>query len=296
MIEIEADRCALATQALHTVFGSAGHLSTIVEKATRQSRMANPEGTPIWYELLTSDADASKAFYEEILGWKVHPPQPGDEKGYRMLDTGNGFVGGMMQLNDTMRAKGAEPTWLFYVGVADVDATTEKARSAGATVLMPPFDLPDIGRMAMLADPQGIPFYVMRGASDAASTAYDRKGMGKCNWNELSTPDQVAGNAFYATVFGWTYPDKMAMPGMGDYVFIAAGGETIGATMKQAPDGPRGWQFYFRAPDIEIAADKVKKAGGKVLAGPMEVPGGERIIVASDAHGVVFGVVGPGKA
>src|SRR4051812_25141290 len=103
--------------------------------------MPNPEGTPIWYELLTNDAAASKVFYEEVTGWSVHPPQPGDEKGYRMIDTGHGFVGGMMQLNEQMRANGAKPTWLFYIGVDDVDATTKKAEAAGAKILMQPFDL-----------------------------------------------------------------------------------------------------------------------------------------------------------
>jgi len=73
--------------------------------------------------------------------------------------------------------------------------------------LMAPFDIPNVGRMAMLADPQGIPFYVMRGASDEVSTAWERTGMGKCNWNELATPDQTAANAFYAKVFGWKYPN-----------------------------------------------------------------------------------------
>jgi uncharacterized protein len=260
------------------------------------ARMANPEGTPIWYELLTNDVAASTAFYEGVLGWKVQPPAPGDEKGYRTLDTGNGLVGGMMPLSEQMRSNGAKPTWLFYIGVDDVDATIEKAEAAGAKVLMKPFDIPNVGRIALIADPQGIPLYVMRGASDESSTAYERAGMGKVSWNELITPDQAGANAFYAKVFGWTYPDKMAMPGMGDYVFVAVGGSTIGATMMQPPDSPAGWRFYFRAPDIEVAAEKVNKAGGKVHAGPMEVPGGERIIVASDVHGVMFGVVGPGNA
>ena len=257
--------------------------------------MANPQGTPIWYEVLTNDAAASKAFYEEVIGWKVHAPQPGDEKGYRVLDTGHGFTGGMMQLNEKMRANGARPTWLFYIGVDDVDATVKKAEAEGAKVLMTAFDIPNVGRMAMLADPQGIPFYVMRGASPESSTSFELHGMGKCNWNELATPDQAAANAFYANVFGWTYPEKMAMPGAGDYVFAAAAGVTFGATMTQSTSGPRGWQFYFRTPDIEVAAEKVKKAGGKVHAGPMDVPGGDRIIVASDVEGVMFGVVGPGK-
>ena len=256
----------------------------------------NPEGTPIWYELMSADPDASKAFYDNVIGWTIEA-RPSGPMDYRMIDSGNGGqVGGVMRLTEEMIAGGAKPTWLFYIGVDDVDASIAKIEAAGGSVLMPAWDIPGIGRLAMVADPQGIPFYIMRGASDASSTAFERTGMGKCNWNELSTPDQAGANAFYATVFGWTYPDKMPMGDMGDYVFIDAAGQTIGATMQTPPQGqPSAWQFYFRAPDIEAAAAKVTAQGGTVHAGPMEVPGGDRIIVASDPHGAMFGVVGPGQ-
>ena len=256
----------------------------------------NPEGTPIWYELMTADPDASKAFYDTVIGWTIEA-QPSGPMDYRMIDSGNGGqVGGVMRLTEEMIAGGAKPTWLFYIGVDDVDASIAKIEAAGGSVLMPAWDIPGIGRLAMVADPQGIPFYIMRGASDASSTAFERTGMGKCNWNELNTPDQAGANKFYANTFGWTYPDKMPMGDMGDYVFIDAAGQTIGATMQTPPQGqPSAWQFYFRAPDIEAAAAKVTAQGGTVHAGPMEVPGGDRIIVASDPHGVMFGVVGPGQ-
>lgn len=255
--------------------------------------MPNPTGTPIWYELMTSDLEASRAFYEEVLGWKVQPA-PAGERDYRMIDAGNGFVGGALELDDKMRQGGARPTWLFYVGVEDVDATVAKVVAEGGRVLLEAFDLPGIGRLAMITDPQGIPLYVMRGASDESSTAFDRHGLGRCNWNELSTPNQTAAHAFYAKVFGWTFPDRMAMPN-GEYVFVAVGDTTIGATMPEEAGAPPGWRFYFRARDIEEAAAKVERAGGKVHAGPMDVPGGDRVIVASDPHGVPFGVVGPAK-
>lgn len=259
--------------------------------------MANPEGTPIWYELMTTDPEASKAFYDEVIGWTVQDKPAGDMD-YRMIDSGNNgeFVGGVFRLTEQMVAGGAKPTWLFYIGVNDVDASVEKIKAAGGGVMMPPWDVPDVGRMAMVTDPQGIPFYLMRGASEGSSTAFDRMGMGKCNWNELSTPDQAGANAFYATVFGWTYPDKLPMGPDGDYIFVQAGDQTIGATMNRPADSPpAAWRFYFRAPDIEAAAAKVTKNGGTVHAGPMEVPGGDRIIVASDPLGVMFGVVGPGN-
>jgi predicted enzyme related to lactoylglutathione lyase len=257
--------------------------------------MTNPHGTPIWYELVTPDQDASKAFYDAVIGWTI------EDKGaapmdYRMIATADGgFVGGTMKLSDEMKAGGMRPRWLFYIGVDDVDATAEAIKAKGGQVQMGPFDLEGVGRMAFVADPQGIPFYIMRGASDENSTAWDRMGMGKCNWNELSTPDQQGAHAFYAEVFGWTYPDKMPMGEMGDYWFVAAAGETIGATMTHREGPPPAWQFYFRAPDVDAAKATVEASGGTVHAGPMEVPGGDWIIVASDPHEVIFGVVSPAK-
>lgn len=258
--------------------------------------MPNRQGFPIWYELMTADPAGSKAFYDEVIGWTIadKSDQPGMD--YRMIATGaDDFVGGMMPLTEEMRSGGAFPTWLFYIGVDDVDATAATIEAKGGSIHLAPFDIPGAGRAAMVADPQGNPFYIMRGTSEESSTAFDRTGLGKCNWNELATSDQAAGNAFYGDVFGWNYPDKMAMPGdMGDYIFVSVGDTTIGATMKASGPAPTGWRFYFRTPDIEEAAAKVARNGGTVTMGPQEVPGGDRIIVATDPQGVVFGAVGPG--
>jgi predicted enzyme related to lactoylglutathione lyase len=259
--------------------------------------MSNPHGTPIWYELLTDDAAGSKAFYDDVIGWTIagESDQPGMD--YRMIAVSPGdFVGGTMPLTDAMKAGGAKPGWLFYIGVDDVDATVAAVEANGGSVSMPPFTLEGVGRMAMVADPQGLPFYVMRGASPEASTAWSPTLIGKCTWNELNTTDQSGAMAFYAAVFGWTYPDRMPMGAMGDYVFIAAAGATIGATMNTPPGSPPpAWQFYFRTPDIYAAADRVTAGGGTIRYGPADVPGGDRIIVASDPQGVMFGVVGAGN-
>ncbi|MBY8828970.1 VOC family protein [Hephaestia mangrovi] len=258
--------------------------------------MPNPHGTPIWYELITADPDAAKRFYDAAVGWTIEA-QPSGELDYRMITTtGGDNAGGVMRLTDEMKAGGAKPAWLFYIGVDDVDATVEKAKAAGAGVIMPPWTIEGIGRMALLHDPQGIPFYVMRGASEENSTAFERTGLGKCNWNELTTDDQQGALDFYGAVFGWQYPEKMPMGEMGDYVFIDVAGERIGAIMQRPKDSPpQNWRFYFRSPDIEAAAGKVKAGGGTVHMGPMEVPGGDRIIVISDPEGVNVGIVGPGE-
>ena len=260
--------------------------------------MPNPHGYPIWYELMTRDPAAAKAFYDPLFGWTMSAKsdQPGMD--YRMIDTGGGnFVGGVFVLGRDDVDGGAFPIWLVYLGVDDVDATAGQVKERGGDVHLAPFDIPGAGRAAMVGDPAGNPLYIMCGSSSESSTAFDRMGMGKCNWNELASRDQTASNAFFAEVFGWVYPDKMTMPGdMGDYVFIQAGADTIGASMRAQADHPAGWTFYFRAPDIDAAAAHIASAGGQVLQGPMEVPGGDMVLVAKDPEGVRFGVAAPGKA
>ncbi|MCC2977936.1 VOC family protein [Sphingomonas sp. PL-96] len=256
--------------------------------------MRNPHGFPIWYELLTPDPDGARGFYEAVIGWTVGAPMS-DAMDYRLIDTGEGEVGGIARLTPEM--PGAKPGWLFYIGVDDVDAAVTRIEQAGGAVHEPPQTIAGVGGLALVVDPQGIPFYVMRGEMDEASHAWQANGPGKCGWNELTTPDQARALAFYAEVFGWAYPDRMPMGDMGDYVFVEAGGETIGAIMQRPADAPPGgWQFYFRAAEIDAAAAAVVASGGTVDMGPMDVPGDERIIVATDPHGAQFGVVAGARA
>src|SRR5690606_29985638 len=100
----------------------------------------NPHGSHIWYELLTTDAEAAKRFYEAIVsGWTVGAPSP-DHMGYRQIGVdGGGHVGGMMELSKEMLAGGARPVWLGYVGVDDVDASVNKVEAAGGSVRLPAF-------------------------------------------------------------------------------------------------------------------------------------------------------------
>ncbi len=258
--------------------------------------MANQHGDFIWYELLTNDADAAARFYGAVLGWKDRPAE-GSENGYRIFGIDGTDVAGFMPLPAGAEAAGMRPCWLGYIAVRDVDAIVADIVRAGGVQHMPPTDIPGVGRFAMLADPQGVVFYVMRGAMDATSTAFEQTRPGHCHWNELATGDQGAALAFYAGLFGWEKGDAMPMGAMGDYQFIAHRGQVIGAMMNRMEDGPPpAWTFYFGVEDIDAAARAVSANGGAVCHGPAEVPGGVHIIVASDPQGAMFGLVGPRRA
>lgn len=251
--------------------------------------MTNPHGSWIWYELLTTDADAAIDFYGQIVGW-TPSKFPGNTVDYNIMSVGEEAVAGIMK-----NPAPTGPAWLGYVGVDDVDAAVAKIEQLGGKVHMPPTDLDGVGRISMVEDPQGAHFYVMRGSSPEASRAYGRMELGKASWNELQTADDAAALDFYGQMFGWEKNGAMPMP-WGDYSFLQArGGEEVwGAMMpREKAEHPIAWNFYFRVPDIEAAYARVKELGGNPVCDIMEVPGGERVFFATDPQGAGFGLVAP---
>ncbi len=253
--------------------------------------MRNPPGIPIWYELITPDPDGAKRFYDHVVGWTIQPPPPGPMD-YRMIQASEGFVGGMLKMDADMLASGMKPTWVPYFGVDDVDATAKKAGELGAATFVPPSDIPNVGRFSFLADPQGALFYIMRGATDDASTVFSRGQIGLCGWNELWTSDIKAGLAFYDALFGIENRETMDMGPMGGYHFLDVGEVRIGAAVEMKPNPPQ-WNLYFTAPEIGAAVERVKAGGGSITMGPHDVPTGEKIVLGIDPQGASFALVAP---
>src|SRR5687767_8487219 len=140
----------------------------------------NPHGSFIWYELLTGDPDAAAAFYGDVVGWTAASAnQPGVD--YRIFSADGAPVAGHMKLPDGAEEMGMRPGWLGYIGVDEVDSAVAAITGAGGRVHMPAMDMPGVGRMALVADPQGVPFYVMRGESGEASASFDPMKPGHCN-------------------------------------------------------------------------------------------------------------------
>ena len=255
----------------------------------------------IWYELLTTDPQGAKAFYESVVGWRIVPGQPdphGVEYGHIVREDGGGN-GGMLTLTADMIKGGARPCWLGYLYVADIDAALVAIEADGGKVLMPKMTI-EVGSFALVTDPQEVPIYVMTPVPptdkpEARSDVYDRWAPQHVSWNELYTTDIEGAKAFYARHFGMACNDKMPMGPMGDYWFITDStmADAIGAMMQKPPHVPMpGWSYYIRVPGIEAAVERVKAGGGQVLAGPMEVPGGDWIINGIDPQGAPFSLVG----
>ena len=257
--------------------------------------MANPDGSPIWYELMARDADRAQAFYSAMPGWTVAPFSSDAAPDYRICSAPDGAgVAGLMPLP---KDAPFPPVWLIYFGAGDVDAVAERVTSLGGSIRMPPQDIPGVGRFALVADPQGNAFYLMRGDSPDASNAFlpQPGGIGHAVWNELTTPDQAGAFAFYGALFGWEQAGGMPMGEMGDYAFIGHAGTTIGAIMRTPQGAPSGWNVYFHVDDIDAAADTARSGGGTLTQEPMEIPGGDYSAMLTDLDGALVGIVGPRK-
>ena len=258
--------------------------------------MPNPEGSFIWYELMTSDPDGAASFYTDIVGWTVGGFGGGeDTKDYRIFSADGEGIAGLMQIPDGAPAR---PGWFAYLYVADVDAKAGAIEAAGGKIHMPPTDIDGVGRIAMVGDPQGLVFYIMNPRSpdpNAESRVFAPNDLGHCAWNELVTPSLSGALSFYVDQFGWTKAEAMNMGPMGDYQFIDHGGQRLGAMMQTQGDWPMRWTFYFRVPDVDAAVERIHARGGTITNGPHDVPGGARIVIGTDPQGASFALVSGGE-
>jgi predicted enzyme related to lactoylglutathione lyase len=262
--------------------------------------VAKPAGAFIWYELMSPDPAAAKRFYDAVVGWSIDADTVAPGLEYRMIKRGDGGnAGGVLTLTDEMKAGGARPAWLGYLHVGDVDATVAAILAEGGKQHMAPQDQPGVGRIAMVTDPQGAPFYLMdplppEGQPDASSDVFSVDRPHHVRWNELMTPDPDAAIDFYRRHFGWGQEGEMDMGEMGAYRFVQHGDVAIGAVMPLMPGMPHAvWSYYIGVDDIDRAAQAVGDGGGAIVRGPMEIPGGEYALNAVDPQGASFGLVGP---
>lgn len=259
--------------------------------------MTKLHGSWVWYELMTTDSQGAKAFYEKVVGWAISTstPETGDYGFFANAD--GGMTGGLFTLNQEMLDHGARAGWFGYLGVDDCDAAAAAIAASGGTVLMPAKDVPMAGRIAMVSDCCGAPFYIMTPTpppGGGESTAFSaEKRMGRCGWNELMAGNPDNAVRFYTGQFGWSLPDAMDMGDYGTYQFVAHDGVTMGAIMKKMAEVPAPmWSHYFWVPSIAAAKAAIEANGGQIVNGPMEVPGGDWIVQGMDPQGAFFSLVG----
>jgi predicted enzyme related to lactoylglutathione lyase len=244
-------------------------------------------GRVIWHELLTTDVEGAKRFYTDVIGWTVEP-FGGSQPGYDIWKRAGGVgVGGVMAIPEGMNFP---PHWGMYIGVDHLDDTVADIERRGGSSLSPVIDIPTVGRMRTMKDPQGAAFSVMQPSIEDSSADVEPE-LGDVSWHELMTTNAEAALAFYTGLFGWKATDAMDMGAMGKYHMFARGAALGGGIMNKPAEMaqiPPYWGFYFRVPDVHAAAERAKAKGGKVLNGPMEVPGGDWAVNCMDPQGAVF--------
>jgi uncharacterized protein len=223
-----------------------------------------------------------------VLAWTTETwKTPLGAPPYTMWSNEGKTFGGLMALPKEARSAGVPSHWLGYVTVPDADAALEQARRLGAKALMGPMDIPEVGRMVVLSDPQGavIALFTPKPTGSGQAPAPG----GTVSWHELATDDWKKAWDFYQEMFGWQKGEAMDMGPMGTYqIFTLGEGPGVGAMFNRPPQIPvSNWLYYFRVANLDDAVEKTKSGGGKVLNGPMDVPGG-RIAQCLDPQGAAF--------
>jgi predicted enzyme related to lactoylglutathione lyase len=247
------------------------------------------QGRLLWHELLTSDPEAAQRFYKPLIGWETSVFEQTGEP-YTMWTYEEQPMGGVMALPAEAAQMGVPPHWLLYVGVDDVDATVEQAKRLGGRALRDSFDVPTVGRIGILADPQGAVFAIFTPSERAP--AEQEAGVGDFSWHELATTDHAAAMEFYSALFGWQKTEAMDMGEGNMYQMYGRGGDSLGGMFTKPAEmpGPAAWLLYIRVADTDKAVEQVEALGGQVINGPMDVPGpsGDRVAQCMDAQGVAF--------
>ena len=246
-------------------------------------------GRPIWYELMTTDVGSAEAFYRAVVGWTSAPFTGSPQPYINFRREGGVGVAGLLARPDDMPAP---PFWSMYVAVPSLDDAVASIEGLGGRSVSPIIDVPTVGRVRMMSDPQGALFYIHEPVS-LTMPPEGEPALGEVSWRELMTTDAEAAMRFYQAVFGWQPSEAMDMGPAGKYQMFDRPHGMIGGMMNTPPEMgavPPAWQIYFTVPEITAAAARVTEHGGRVINGPMQVPGGSWVLNATDREGAVFGL------
>jgi hypothetical protein len=246
-------------------------------------------GTFSWAELATTDQKNGVQFYRTLFGWGLDETPMGPAEVYSMFTMRGKEVAAAYTMRPEERQHGAPPHWNLYVTVANVEDSVKRAQSLGATVLAPPFDVMDAGRMAILQDPTGAVFEVWEAKKNIGAKILNEPGA-LC-WSELTTRDPKRAEEFYTALFGWTAKHSAPAAVM-EYTEFHNQGQ-FGVGMMAMPPGmpahvPSYWMPYFQVTDCDASANQSKGLGATLMIGPQDIPGTGRFAIVTDPQGAMF--------
>lgn len=247
-------------------------------------------GAFCWIELGTTDPGAAKEFYGKLFGWTSTDNDMGPGGVYTTFHLKGRDVAAGYRL-DPVQMPGVPPHWMLYVATDDADATARLAGEKGGSVKMPPWDVMDFGRMAVLSDPQGGTFSVWQAKTTAGIGIHNEPGA-FC-WGQLNTTDPPKAEAFYTALFGWGA--KTGSDGAMTYTEWLLAGQPIGGMMampKESP-GPPHWLPYFAVADCASTVMLATSLGAKVYVPPTEIAGTGFFAVLADPQGAAFAIYRP---
>ena len=240
-------------------------------------------GRFVWHDQISNDPAAASRFYSDLLGWEIEVWKPG-EIDYPMIKSGDQTHGGFGPAQG-----GAPPHWLAHVLVDDVDAALGRVEGAGGQVVAPAMDIPEVGRMAVIADPQGAIVSLFASAGDPPTS------QGVFVWDELLTTDIESAKRFYGEVVGWE-SREMEMGEGNVYTLFSSGGTDRAGGMPippQAEGTPPNWMTYLGTDDVDATVEKAKELGATVMMEPFDVATVGRLAILADPTGAAFGVYKP---
>ena len=250
-------------------------------------------GRVVWHDCITTDVDAALDFYGKLFGWTAQDFQTSpDAPPYKMIMAGEAGIGGIMAKDDNDPSPSC---WMSYIAVDDVDAAAERAGAGGGEVIMPPTEIPTVGKFAIIKDPTGgvvAPFW---SANDPDPEHENGAPVNHFIWEELLCTDPAKANAFYGEVFGWQ-TEQMDMGEMGTYRVLKRGEISEAGIMQKPADspGPSHWLSYVHVDDVDASAAQVVELGGKTFVEPMTIPNVGRMSVHADPTGAMFALYKPG--
>jgi uncharacterized protein len=240
-------------------------------------------GRFVWHDHISGDPDGARSFYAELLGWDFEVWKAG-EWDYPMIKVNDTTHGGFGP------AQGGAPThWLGHVLVDDVDAAAGRVEAAGGSIVAPAMDIPEVGRMVVVADPQGAVFSLF------ASAGEPQVSEGVFVWDELTTTDVEDAKRFYGEVVGWESRD-MDMGPNGVYTMFSSGGADRAGCLprpESAQEVPPNWMTYIGTADVDATAEKAKSLGATMMMGPSDVETVGRLAIFTDPTGAVVGLFSP---